>query len=80
MVACVEKLKYIIIYSTYESCDWMQTAAIGDTKVPNLKMVMQQFVRISCFENHVHVAVKIICIYGQEFHLITLIRNKVQKL
>lgn len=56
----------------------MQTAAIGDTKVLNLKML--QLVRIVCFENHIHVAAKLNCIYVQEFHLITLIHNKVQKL
>jgi hypothetical protein len=40
VVACVEKLKYIITCGTYESCEWMKTGAIGDTEMPNFKIVM----------------------------------------
>jgi hypothetical protein len=48
--------------------------------VLNLKTVMQQRVQIACFENHVHVAVELIYIYGQEIYLVILIHNEVQKL
>jgi hypothetical protein len=36
VVTCVEKLKYIIKYCAYETCDWKKTAVTGNSEVPNL--------------------------------------------